>query len=187
MVPIMSLLLPIFVSAVFVFIASSVIHMMLGYHSSDFKAVPDQDAAAQAIKGLNLSPGDYGYPKASSMKEMKDPAFLERQKAGPIFMLSIWKPESANMGKSLGLWFAYSLLVGVFAAYIAGRALDPGAHYLSVFRFVGATAFFCYTIGGWQRSIWFQQPWSVTAKNTFDGLVYALLTAGTFGWLWPSM
>ena len=46
-------------------------------------------------------------------------------------------------------------------------------------------AFACYAIAGWQDSIWFKRSWSTTLKNTFDGLIYALVTAGTFGWLWP--
>jgi hypothetical protein len=25
----------------------------------------------------------------------------------------------------------------------------------------------------------------LTIKEVFDGLIFALLTAGTFGWLWP--
>jgi hypothetical protein len=28
-------------------------------------------------------------------------------------------------------------------------------------------------------------PWSIVLKESFDGLIYSLLTAGTFGWLWP--
>ena len=73
----------------------------------------------------------------------------------------------------------------VLAAYIAGRALGPGAEYLHVFRFTGATAFMCYTVAGWQASIWYRRPWATTLKNTFDGFIYACLTAGAFGWLWP--
>ena len=90
------------------------------------------------------------------------------------------------MGGQLGQWFLYSVVVGVFAAYIAGHALGPGAHYLAVFRFVGATAFMCYTVAGWQASIWYKRAWSTTLKNTLDGLVYACFTAGIFGWLWPA-
>jgi hypothetical protein len=82
-------------------------------------------------------------------------------------------------------WFVYTLLVGIFAAYVAGRALEVGADYRAVFRFAGVTAFACYAIGGWQDSIWFKRPWGTTLRNTIDGLVYGLVTAGTFGWLWP--
>jgi len=76
-------------------------------------------------------------------------------------------------------------LVVSFAAYMAGRALPPGTIYLQVFRFIGATAFIGYTLALWQMSIWYRRSWSLTIKATIDGLVYALLTAGTFGWLWP--
>ena len=77
------------------------------------------------------------------------------------------------------------MVVGIFAAYIAGRALGPGAEYTSVFRFAGCTAFVGYSLAHIPRSIWYSQPWSTTFKNVFDGLIYGLLTAGAFGWLWP--
>jgi hypothetical protein len=77
------------------------------------------------------------------------------------------------------------VVVGVFAAYVAGRALPPGSHYLHVFRFAGVAAFLAYSVALWQMSIWYQRAWSITIKSTIDGLIYALLTAGTFGWLWP--
>jgi hypothetical protein len=76
--------------------------------------------------------------------------------------------------------------VGIFAAYIAGRALEPGAHYLDVFRFAGCTAFVGYAVALLQNSIWYKRNWTATLKSVFDGLVYALLMAGVFGWLWPS-
>ena len=89
------------------------------------------------------------------------------------------------MGKSLVQWFIYSLVVSVFAAYIADIALEPGAHYLAVFRFAGTTAFIGYSLALMQNSIWYKKSWSATFKSMFDGLIYALFTAGVFGWLWP--
>ena len=82
-------------------------------------------------------------------------------------------------------WFLYLVVVGIFSAYVAGRALHPGEEYLHVFRFAGTTAFLCYTVALWQMSIWYRKPWITTIKSTIDGLIYALLTAGVFGWLWP--
>ncbi len=79
----------------------------------------------------------------------------------------------------------YILVVNTFAAYIAGRALGPGVDYLAVFRFVGAAAFLGYSLALAQSSIWAARAWTTTATSMFDGLVYGLLTAGTFGWLWP--
>jgi hypothetical protein len=90
------------------------------------------------------------------------------------------------MGKNLSLWFLYSVIVSVFAAYITGRAVGRGTDYLTVFRFAGTTAFMGYSLALLHESIWYLRPWLRTLKSVFDGLVYALLTAGMFGWLWPS-
>jgi hypothetical protein len=54
-----------------------------------------------------------------------------------------------------------------------------------VFRFAGTTAFLGYAFALAHDSIWFKRRWSTTVKFLFDGLLYGLLTAGTFGWLWP--
>lgn len=187
MVTIVSLWLPILLSAVFVFIMSSIIHMVLKYHANDFAKMPDEGAAADALRRLNLPDGQYALPRADSMKEFSTPEFQEKIKKGPNAHLTIWGGTTPSMSKELVLWFIYSIAVSIYSAYIASRALDAGAHYLEVFRFVGATAFACYVFAEVQRSIWWKQPWSLTAKNAFDGLLYALLTAGTFGWLWPQM
>jgi hypothetical protein len=83
------------------------------------------------------------------------------------------------------MWFVYIVIVGVFAGYVAGRALPRGAEYLHVFRFAGVAAFLSYAVALWQMSIWYRRAWSTTIKSSIDGLIYACLTAGTFGWLWP--
>jgi hypothetical protein len=90
------------------------------------------------------------------------------------------------MGSSLAMWFVYCVIVALFAGYIAGQALVPGAEYNEVFQFTGATAFAGFSLGLLQGSIWYKRKWSSTIKSMFDGLIYSLLTAGTFGWLWPS-
>ena len=139
----------------------------------------------EALRRVGVGPGNYMMPHAGSPAAMKDPAFKEKWEKGPrAFMIVMGK--GASMGKSLVLWFLYCLVVGVFAAYVAGRAVGPGAEYLSVFRFAGTTAFVGYTLALWQNSIWYQIKLSTTIKSTVDGLIYALLTAGAFGWLWPN-
>ncbi|MBK5099374.1 MAG: hypothetical protein JJE01_16455, partial [Gemmatimonadetes bacterium] len=90
-----------------------------------------------------------------------------------------------KMGGSLAMWFGYAIIVGIFSAYVAGRALAPGAHYLSVFRFAGVVAFAGYGLALLQNSIWYKWKWSATLASVGDALIYALVTAGTFGWLWP--
>jgi len=187
MVPILSLWLPILVAAILVFVASSLIHMVLGYHAGDFSAVPDEEGVMNALRPFNLAPGEYVFPKCNSMKEMGEPDFVAKMEKGPMAFMTVMPAGAPKMGGQLLQWFVYSLIVGVFAAYITSRAVgsNPDPEYLEVFRFAGATAFFCYVVAGWQASIWYRKSWTTTLKSTFDGLVYALLTAGAFGWLWP--
>lgn len=185
MISIVSLWLPVVLSAVFVFVVSSVIHMALRYHDGDFRKLPAEDEVMEALRKFRIPPGDYALPRAATSAEMKDPGYVEKLNQGPVVMMTVMKNGPFDVRTSLLQWFAYSLLVGVLAAYVAGRALGPGAHYLAVFRFVGVTAFVAYAIAQWQDSIWYHRSWGTTLRNTFDGFVYALVTAGTFGWLWP--
>jgi hypothetical protein len=184
MTPITALWLPILVSAIFVFIASSVIHMLLKWHDSDYRPVPDEATFGNAVRPLGLPPGDYMIPRPRSTAEMKSPEFAEKMRTGPVMVFTVM-PGGMSMGRSLGLWFVYLIVVSTFAAYIGGRALAPGANYLEVFRFTGATAFIAYATGIWQMWIWYHRNLGTTIRSTIDSLIYAMLTAGTFGWLWP--
>jgi hypothetical protein len=185
MVTILSLWVPILVSAVLVFVASSVIHMLLKYHGNDFAALPAEDRVMEALRPFDLPPGDYVMPHAGSSAALSDPAFIEKSKRGPVALVTVKRSGPPAIGKSLLQWFAYLVVVGIFVAYLTGRALPPGAEYLEVFRFAGTVAFIGYAVALWQSTIWYSQKWMTTLRNTFDGLVYALLTAGVFGWLWP--
>ena len=179
-----SLWLPILLSAITVFAASSIIHMFLGYHMGDMGRLPQQDALLDAIRGMNVAHGDYIMPKCDTMKEMRTPEFKQKMQRGPLVMMTV-SGGGMEMGKSLGLWFVYLLVIGVCCAYIAGRELTVGATYLSVFRLTGFAAFMGYAMALPQASIWYRRNWRMTLVTMFDGLVYALLTGGMFGWLWP--
>jgi hypothetical protein len=187
MVPLMSLWMPILLSAVAVFIASSIIHMVLGYHKSDFSRMPNEAAATDALRALNLAPGDYMLPLPSSAAAMKDPAFIERITKGPNLFLTVFPPTNGppNMNKQLGQWFVYCAVVALFSAYVAGRTLAPGAEYLAVFRVAGTVAFTSFALAQWQHVVWYHRSVRTTLTATFDSLIYALLTGGVFGWLWP--
>jgi len=177
-----ALWLPIVLSAVIVFVASSVMHMLLKYHQSDYKKLPNEDVAAAALRGVPA--GMYMMPHCDH-GDMKLPAVQEKFKTGPVGTVLLRTPGMINMGKFLGMWFGYLLVVGLFTAYISGRTLAPGTQYLQVFRVAGATSFMAYGIANLANGIWKGEPGSVVVKEVIDGLVFALLTAGTFGWLWP--
>ena len=179
-----ALWMPILVAAVLVFLASSLIHMASPWHRNDYPKLSVEDQVLEALRPLSLPMGDYMMPRPSSRVEMSSPAFQEKFRRGPVVMMTVM-PSEMSMGRNLALWFVYCVVVGVFAGYIAGRALPPGTPYLQVFRFAGATAFIGYTAALWQMSIWYRRAWTTTLKATVDGLIYACLTAGAFGWLWP--
>jgi hypothetical protein len=183
MVPVMSLWAPILLSAVVVFVASSVIHMVLRYHRGDFGKIAAEDEVIETLRRLHVRTGEYMVP--CSPGNMKDPAFVEKMKKGPVAILNVMADGAPSMGASLAQWFVYCVVASLFAAYVAGRALAPGAPYLAVFRFAGCTAFVGYSLALWQSTIWYKRRLSTTVKLTIDGLVYGLLTAGVFGWLWP--
>lgn len=180
-----ALWLPILVSAVLVFVVSSIIHMTPLWHKSDYPHHPSEDRVLDALRPINLPPGDYLMPRPANPAEMRSPAFREKVKRGPAVLLTVMPPWTGSMASNLAQWFVYTLVVSLFAAYLTSRALAPAADYMSVFRFAGTTAFLGYTLALWQMSIWYRRAVSMSVKATFDGLIYALLTAGVFGWLWP--
>ena len=186
MVTIPALILPILLSAVLVFIASSVIHMVLTYHRSDYRKLPHEDKVRETLRSESVPPGTYVIPHAADTKAMGSPEMMEKYKEGPVGMLTVFPNGPPVMTKHLAIWFAYSIAIGVVVAYVAGRTLAPDADYMAVFRIAGTVGLIGY--GGAEpiNSIWKGQPWSTTFKNLIDSLIYALLTAGAFGWLWPN-
>jgi len=86
--------------------------------------------------------------------------------------------RDADDGRAAGAVVFYCVLVSICAAY-SPAALSAGAHYLSVFRSRARRRLRLFRGSG--RIDLVQESWSTTLKNTFDGLVYGLLTGGTFG------
>lgn len=189
MVGIFALLLPIFLAAVAVFITSSVVHMLLPHHRKDFATVPDQDGVMAALRGFDIPPGDYVLPNTGGDPAvMKTDAFKAKMEQGPLVVMTVMPKGTFSdmMGKTMAVWFLFCVLVSFFVAYAAELALGAGAPYMEVFRFTGTVAFGFYALGQWPRSIWYKASWSTTLKSTADSFVYGLMTAGVFGWLWPS-
>jgi hypothetical protein len=183
MVSLTELWLPILLSAVLVFIASSVIHMALGWHASDYKKFASEDAVMDALRPFKLAPGDYVAPLPQSMAQMSSPEFKAKLERGPRFSLTVLTDTS--MARNLAVWFVYALIVATFAAYVAALAVSADAPYMTVFRVTSTVAFAGYALALWQSWIWYSRSLGATLRSTVDGLVYALLTGGAFGWLWP--
>jgi len=179
-----SLWLPILLSAVFVFVMSSLLHMVLPWHRTDYSKVPNEDAVAAALRGFSIPPGDYMMPRPNTRAEMASPEFAEKVKKGPMVVMTVM-PAGMNMAGNLAQWFGFLVVVSVFAAYITSRTVGAGAGSMRVVQLAAATAFVAYGIGLWPMSIWYRRSWGTTLKSTVDGLIYGLITGATLAWLWP--
>ena len=185
MIPLTALWLPILVSALLIFFASFIMHTVLTYHRSDYRKLPDEDRVTDALRGADVKPGpDYYFPYCS-FEEMKSAPMIEKMKRGPVGFVTVLPSGPPAMGKNLVQWFLYCVVISIFAAYLSGRLLAPGTAFLQVFRVVGTVAWLGYGAAHAQESIWSGRSWAVTLKHLFDSVIYALLTAGTFAWLWP--
>ena len=141
MVSVVSLWLPILLSAVVVFFLSAFFHMALKYHNSDYIGLPDENKVLDDLRKAKIPPGDYMFPYCADNKERNSQEFKDKMSKGPTGVMTMFPAGTNFMGSSLAQWFLFCIIVSIFAAYVAGRALEPGAHYLSVFRFAGVTAF----------------------------------------------
>ena len=184
MVPITALWLPILLSAVGVFLASSIIHMALPYHRSDYGRVPAEDTVMDALRKFAIPPGDYFIPCAGGPQEMKSPEYKEKIRKGPLVLMTVLKADGYRMGGRLIQWFVYSLVVSLVAAH-AAQALGAPANRHFVFHVTAIVAFSAYALALWQNSIWYSRKWSTTIKSTVDGLIYGVITGLIFVWLWP--
>jgi len=185
MVPLLSLWLPIILSAIAVFVFSSFIHMVLPYHKGDLRKLEKEDEVMAALRPFAIPPGDYAVPCAGSMAEAGSPEFAAKLKAGPVLFATVARNRTTSMALSMSLWFLYALAVSVIAAYVVGGMLPAGTRFLTVFRFGGCVAFAGFSLALLQQSIWYQRNWWTTVKSMFDGLLYGLLTGAILGWLWP--
>lgn len=185
MVYLTALWLPILLSAVIVFIASSIIHMVLQYHRSDYKQLPNEEKVLESMRNEGIPPGNYFFPHVRSHKEMNSPEVCQKFTQGPVGMMNVVPSRPPAMPKYLAMWFIFCLVISVFVAYVAGRTLSAHTEYLAVFRVAGTVAFLGYSASQVTDSIWKGQSWGATLRHLLDGLIYGLLTAGVFGWLWP--
>src|ERR1700692_1377564 len=141
MVPISSLWMPILLSAVIVFVASSILHMVLPYHKSDYRQLPEEDRVVDALRAAGVTPGPaYHFPHTTH-KEMKSPEVVEKFKRGPIGLLTVIPSGPPAMEKYLGMWFAYCVVVSTVVAFVAGTTLSAGARLPAGFHLIALAAF----------------------------------------------
>jgi hypothetical protein len=185
MVSVTELWLPILIAAVLVFVASSVIHMALGYHKGDYRKAPREDDLMAAMRPFHLEPGDYSMPRPASMADLKTPEYQKKWAAGPVVFFTVLPNDTHGMAAQFVGWFVYSLFIGMVGAYVTGLAYGPGADYMHIFRMATTVTFIGYAGALPSYSIWYKRSWRTTFVGMVDGLIYGMVTAGTLGWLWP--
>ena len=186
MVALGSLWLPILVATVLVFIASSLIWMVLNLHKKDWAKLPDEEAFAEAVNAQKPPVGEYSFPHAASSEDWKSEEWQKKFKRGPVGFLTLRPAGEMGMGKNLLSWFVYIVVIEIFVAYLAGRTLAAGTEYLRVFQVAGTAAILAFAGAVAPEAIWMGRSWRNVLRGIVDGVVYGLLGAGAFGWLWPA-
>lgn len=187
MVPISAFWLPIVLSAVAVFFASWVAHMLLPHHRRDYRPLPDDETLLAPFRDAKVPPGNYVHPRSSDPKEKGSPETLEKYRRGPVVLVPVFPNTPPAMGKYLFEWFVFCLVISFFVAYVTGLSAAAGTRYVTVFRIASTVAFMGYAASYAIDSIWKGAAWGNTLRSAADGLVYALLTGGVLGWLWPGL
>ena len=185
MVSIAALWLPIVLSAVLVFVVSSIIHMVMTYHRKDHRALPEEEPVRAALGRQTLTKGQYFIPYAPDMKAMKEPDVQKRFTEGPVAIITVFRSGLPNMGTHLIQWFLYSLGIAFVVAYVLSRTVPADAPYMHVFRVASTITWLGYAGGHVWAGIWKGVPWSTVLKDAFDSLLFALVTGGAFAGFWP--
>lgn len=184
-VTLIDLWLPIVVTAVVVFFASFLTHMVLKHHKSDWDKLPDEDGFMAGLRASGAKPGSYMFPHCDDHKKMNEPETKKKLEAGPIGTIIIW-PGGVNMGANLVKTFIALLIIAVFVAYLATTALPRGSEFITVFRFAATAGVMSHCLGFICHAIWYQQKQSAFINDLLDGIAYGLLTGVIFGLLWPA-
>jgi hypothetical protein len=175
--------LPILLSAALLFVLSAASHMVLPWRKGEWGRITDAGALQAAIR--DLAPGQYAFPAAPDPKQQMTPEWRARWAQGPSGWLTIAPRAPMQMGRSMALSFLVFLGVAFMIAYAASHALGRAPHYRTVFRLVGTLGTLSFGVGPIFNSIWYHRPWRAYVSDAIDALLFGLVMAGIFGWLWP--
>lgn len=182
---VLQLWLPIVLTSVFIFIASSLIHMVFKWHNSEYGKLANEDAVAAAIRAGNALPGQYVFPHCMDMKEMQSDEMMKKYREGPIGLLTLRRNGPPAMGPALIMWFLFTLILAAITALIAVKSIGLEAHAHTAAHLVGLVTLLAYGAGSVQAGIWMGKPWGSVAKDLLDSFIYAVISAATFLYFWP--
>lgn len=185
-ISLLQLWMPILLGTFLAWIASGLIHMVAKYHNSDYQPLSNEDEVMTAVRNGSPKPGIHSIPYCVEMSEMSKPEVQEKFNKGPVAFLTVIPNGLPNMAKLMPQQIGFFLVGCIFIAYSATQVLAANADDMVVFRFVATVGFLAFGWANVPMSIWYGHPWSTTAKYLLDALIYGLVVAGSFAWLWPA-
>lgn len=180
----LTLWLPILLSTIAIFFCSFLSWMVFHLHQKDWGKLEHEEALMETIREIDPPDGNYMFPGTEHPKEMQDETYVAKYKAGPRGVITFFPVP--NMGKNLGLTILYFFVCCCTFAYLADFALkpgsDPGADFITVFRFVATIALFTFAAAIIQHAIWFKVR---VVGHVIESIAYSLIAAAIFAALWP--
>lgn len=178
-----SLWMPIVGSGFATHFASTLAWTVLPHHKPEIKSLGDKEEQfTDWIACKEIEPGQYVFPYCEDMKQTETELF--KQKQGKCSgELRVWaRPVNmlAAMVKTLGFFLFAAFMIGYVCAYTLTPYTDKG----DVFRIVLVLGIMTHCFAIFPRVFWFPRSY---ATSLVDGVVYALLTAGIFYALWPTV
>ncbi len=175
-----SLLVPVALSAVALFFASFLSWMILQLHEKDWRKLAREEELMNALRPLDIPPGNYMFPRTENPKDQQSPEFQAKWEAGPRGVVTFF--DKVSMGANLGLTFVYFLVAAFCLAYLATLALPAGAPFMQVFRFVTTAAFMTFFAAIVPHAVWFKCR---IVGHLVESIAYAALVGAIFGAMWP--
>lgn len=192
-----SLWLPIVLSAAAVWVMSALVWMVMPHHKKDFIGLgsTDEDALMAFIRERGIKAGNYGYPDCHSAGAMKSEKVRKAWVEGPVGQLSVWKTP-LTMGDKMVATFVVYLVVSALIGQLTSVAVPmgaggvggvegAGASFGTVFRFAAGAGVLAYCFSFIPSAIWWGAYKRTIVANVVDGVAYAAITGAMFAWLWP--
>jgi hypothetical protein len=183
---IFQLWLPILATGVLIFVASSLIHMVFKWHNSDYRPLGNEDEVRAAIRHGAPAPGQYLLPYCADVKDMQGTEMRKKYVEGPIAFLTVRANGVPTMAPALTQWFIYTVAIAAITGGIALQTYGLKGDPRHAAHLVGVMSLLAYAAGSVQMGIWMGKPWRSVGKDVLDGVIYGVISAFTFMWLWPS-
>eukprot|EP00697_Spironema_sp_BW2_P006865 gnl/Spiro4/21038_TR10264_c0_g1_i1.p1 gnl/Spiro4/21038_TR10264_c0_g1~~gnl/Spiro4/21038_TR10264_c0_g1_i1.p1 ORF type:complete len:211 (-),score=70.16 gnl/Spiro4/21038_TR10264_c0_g1_i1:51-647(-) len=168
--------LPVLLSAVFVFIASCLLHVVFPHHRHDYQKLPDEDSVSQALVHQRVQPGQYFLPHCGSDPGNKE--WQERVARLPSCFLWVAAPGSHVQLQTFISSFLFNVLVSAFVAFVLSLARPATLCDGAVLAAVVAAGF--YSLAFWWDVVWTARAVVPVLLDHLDAVVYGAATALAF-------